>query len=106
MLLQMRCENLVMLCHYICSDESKPIFQEIQKTIGEVLDAAADNTKAVAGIAAEAPRIVEDNINLVDGLARTVAYTSGFIGGVALHTVSKVAEGLGRDEGKEEKADE
>lgn len=59
--------------------------QELQKTVGDIVDigvkTSLDAATTAVEIAAEAPKIVEENAPLVEGIAKTVSETSGFVGG-------------------------
>ena len=54
--------------------------------------------KAVVDVASDAPKVVERNLDLVNGLARTVADTSGIIGGVILKGADGILSITNRDD--------
>ena len=45
----------------------------------------------IGEVAEKAPKVIEDNVPFVEGLARTIQETSGFVGGVILNTPQIVA---------------
>jgi len=58
---------------------------EFQEAVGGVVNvsftAARDGIMAVGEIAERAPKVIEDNVPFVEGVAKTIQETSGFVGG-------------------------
>jgi len=58
---------------------------EVQEAIAGVIDvsvnAAMDGINAIGEIAERAPKVIEENVPVVEGLAKTIQETSGFVGG-------------------------
>jgi len=81
--------------------------EEVQSTVSEVVDEGIKGTIELIGGAAElAQGVVDENRPLLEGLAKTIGETSGYVGGVAVKGVSDVAKAVERAQARKDKEEE
>merc|ERR1712083_1133607 len=81
--------------------------EEVQETVSDVVDEGIKGTIQLVGGAAElAKGVVDENRPLLEGLAKTIGETSGYVGEVAVKGVSDVARAVERSQAKVDEEEE